>query len=411
MVLLLSNRARAILAATLTILATLSILQTVGMAPSFVAADSNVTSSSTQTTSSESSTSQTASNTTLINTMTNGTLQFVFQASPSSQSIPAGAYARFDINISQTTTTNVLLIARGVPYHSIAIFTPEVGVASPQFHSTLTVATSVDTPTGNHNITIVALLNEQEYTTAVNLQITSSITSQTSTATISASLGLSLSVDTDQHFYKPNSTVMVRGHVTDTSGSAAAGVRVSVQVDDPGGVEVIFVSNLMTDAAGVFKTTFKLDANATVGTYTVFVSSIKSAYTPATTHMTFVVGSSSTPSVMITQIYVTDTTGNPSAVFSPGQTALVWVVIQNSGAPFQGVIWVQVSDPSGSPRSIQLQISTLNTGASVKVAFGFTATANLPHGIYTANTLVSDKLISQGGTFLASANTQFALTG
>jgi len=408
---LLSSRARAILAATLTILATLSILQTVGMAPSFVAADSSVTSSSTQTISSESSTSQIASNTTLINMMTNGTLQFIFQASPSFQSIPAGGYAKFDINISQATTTNVLLIARGVPYHSIAIFTPEVGVASPQFHSTLTVATSADTPTGNHNITIVALLNEQEYTTAVNLQITSSITSQTSTATISASLGLSLSVDTDQHFYKLNSTVIVRGHVTDTSGSAAAGVRVSIQVDDPGGVEVIFVSNLMTDAAGVFKTTFKLDANATVGTYTVFVSSIKSAYTPATTHMTFVVGSSSTPSVMITQIYVTDTTGNPSAVFSPGQTALVWVVVQNSGAPFQGVIWVQVSDPSGSPRSIQLQISTLNTGASVKVAFGFTATANLPHGIYTANTLVSDKLISQGGTFLASANTQFALTG
>jgi len=102
--------------------------------------------------------------------------------------------------------------------------------------------------------------------------------------------------------------------------------------------------------------------------------------------------------------------GNPTGVFHIGQTILLWVVVQNDGAPLQGVIWVQVLDPTGSPRTIQLQISTLNTGASVKVAFGFTAAANLPLGVYTANTLVSDKLISQGGMFLASANTQFALT-
>jgi hypothetical protein len=30
-------------------------------------------------------------------------------------------------------------------------------------------------------------------------------------------------------------------------------------------------------------------------------------------------------------------------------------------------------------------------------------------GIYAANALVSDKLISQGGTFFASANAQFAV--
>jgi 5-hydroxyisourate hydrolase-like protein (transthyretin family) len=389
---------RAALAATLALVATLSMLQTGGV--SFVAAGSNSASSSTRT----------ATNQTSISTITSNATESVFEASPSSQSIPAGGYARFNINISQPTTTNVLLVARDIPYHSIAIFTPEVGVASPQFYSTLTVATSADTPAGKYNVTIVALLNDHEDMRIVNLQIMSNITTGRTSTTVSAASGLSLSVDTNQHFYQPNSSVIVRGHVTDISGIAAANAKVSVQVDDPKGVEVLLVNNLMTDTDGVFKTAFKLGVNATFGTYTVFVSSTKSAYTPAMTHMTFVVGSSSTPSITITQIYVTDTTGKPTGVFSIGQTILLWVVVQDDGAPLQGVIWVQVLDPTGSPRTIQLQISTLNTGASVKVAFGFTATSNLPLGIYTANALVSDKLISQGGMFLASANTQFALT-
>ena len=394
---LLSNRVG--LAAALVIVATLSMFQTGGFAPSLVAADT-LASSSTQTVGSQ----------TFIAKSTFNVTQSI-EASPSSQSILAGAFARFAVNISEPTPTNVLLTARGVPYHSIAIFTPEIGMANPQFYSTLTVATSADTPAGKYNVTIVALLNDQEYMTAVNLQITSSSATSRTVTSLAPASSLSLSADTDQHFYEPNATVTVRGHVTDSSGNAAASAKVSVQVDDSKGVEVLFVNNLMTDSVGVFKTKFRLGTNATFGTYTVFVSSSKSSYTPAMTHMTFVVGSSSTPSVTITQMYVTDTTGAPTGVFYIGQTVLLWVVVQNEGAPFQGVIWVQVLDPSGSPRSIQLQISTLNTGASVKVAFGFTATANLPLGIYTANTLVSDKLISQGGTFLASANTQFALTG
>jgi hypothetical protein len=227
----------------------------------------------------------------------------------------------------------------------------------------------------------------------------------------STSLSLSLGVDTDLHFYEPNATVEVSGHATDASGGAVAGASVSVQVDDPTGAQLILVNSLVTDDAGIYHTEVKLEGKVTIGTYAVFVSSSKSGYNSATTHTTFVVGSSITPSVVISQVYVTDTTGSPSGVFSVGQTVLIWVIVQNNGAPLQGVIWVQVVDPNGTPQSIQLQISTLGTGASVKVGFGFTASANLPHGIYTANALVSDKLISQGGTFLASTKTQFALTG
>jgi uncharacterized membrane protein len=169
------------------------------------------------------------------------------------------------------------------------------------------------------------------------------------------------------------------------------------------------LDNLRTDTAGVFHASVNL-ASAPAGTYTAFATAAKAGYTSATTHTTFVVGTSTTPSVVIQEVYVTDISGTRTTTFSAGQTVLVWVEIENSGATFQGVIWVQIRDPNGTPIWIQFQISQLGTGQTVKIAFGFTITGNLRAGLYTANALVSDKLISQGGAFLASANIDFALT-
>jgi hypothetical protein len=188
--------------------------------------------------------------------------------------------------------------------------------------------------------------------------------------------------------------------VTDILGTPVSGVSVSVQVDDPGGGQVSFTTNIQTDAAGVFQTSSKLNSNAVAGTYSVFASSNKPGYTSATIHRTFVVVPTSTPSVIITQVYTANMTGNPVGEFSLGQTALIWVVVQNKGATFQGVIWIQVLDPTGSPQWIQVQTSTINSGSSVKIA-----SSNLPIGVYKANALASDKPISQGGAFLTGANT------
>lgn len=390
-----ANHARKTVVVALAIIAALSIVQLTGHAPGFVYADKNL--------------SVLVISSQAIGTESNMT-QPVLQVSPSMQSITAGGYARFDINISQAGTANVLLVARNVPTDSNAIFAPQVGVANPQFHSTLAIVTSTGTPSGNYNVTVVALLNGEEYSSYIGLQLSSNTTT-TQTSAITSTRSLSLEVDTDLHFYEPNSTVTVRGQLTDPSGDAIPDASVSVQVDDPTGAQLILVNNLTTDAAGIYHTQVKLDPEAAIGTYTVFVSSFEPGYTDATTRTTFVVGSSLTPSIVISQVYITDTTGNPSGVFSVGQTIFVWVTVQNNGAQFQGVIWVQILDPNGTPRSIQLQISTLPTGASVKIRFGFTASVDLPRGIYAANALVSDKLISQGGIFLASAKAQFALTG
>lgn len=359
---------------------------------------STVTSSETSSaTSNETSTSQTANVTT------------TFQVDPTLRTISAGAFAKYNINIHATDNANVLLAARGIPPRSVAIFTQNLGVANPEFHSTLTIVTSTDTPSGSYGIILIALINGQEFDAQIGLEVAASSNTTTS-QTITASVSLNIGLSTDHHSYHPNATVNLQGHVTDDSGSAVADARVSVQVDGPTGAEIVFLSSLKTDTAGVFNVNFKLSANPTAGTYTAFATATKGGFASATTHTTFVVGTSSTPSVVIKEVYASDMSGTRTTTFSAGQTVLVWMVVENSGATFEGVIWVQIRDPNGTPVLIQFQISQLGTGQTVKVAFGFTISANMTKGLYTANALVSDRLISQGGTFFASSSTEFALT-
>lgn len=231
----------------------------------------------------------------------------------------------------------------------------------------------------------------------------------TTSKTVSTSAALDVSLSTDRHHYKANDTVNLQGRVIDEVGSAVAGANVSLQVDGPTGAEIFLIS-LKTDTAGVFGRNFTL-TNAANGTYTAFASATKVGYASATIHTTFVVGTSSTPSVVIKDIFASDMSGNRSTIFSAGQTVLVWVVVENSGATVpEGVIWVQIRDGNGTPIWIDIYISRLETGQTVKVAFGFLVTSGMSTGLYTANALVSDRLISQGGTFFASATTEFTLT-
>ena len=366
---------------------------------SIVGTTSTFVTNASQTTSSQTSTATTAA-----------TGQVRFRVDPSSRTINAGAFARFNIQVIANVTANVLLAANGVPPRSVAIFTQDDGVANPEFHSSLIIVTSDDTPIGTYRITVISIVNGTRIPDAsVSLEIASPSvrTSTSTTIPVGASLVVSLSADQDQ--YKPNAAVSLRGQVTDGAGGTVSDANVALQVDGPTGAEITS-AKFVTDAVGVFS--FKIPVNATnkAGTYTVFASAAKFGYASATTHATFVAGASSTPSVVIKDIYATDMSGNRSVVFSTGQTVLVWVVVANSGASFDGVIWVQVRDSKGTPIWIQFQISRLETGQTVKVAFGFQATSAMRAGLYTANVLVSDKLISQGGTFLASANSEFAIT-
>ncbi len=340
--------------------------------------------------------------------------QFVFQVDPTSMSISAGAFAKFNIRIAQNASADIFLVARGVPPNSVAIFTPNVGVANPEFHSTLTIVTSSDTPAGAYSVSVVALMNGQEFTSQIALEVSASstiTTTQSAATTSPLAVALTLSISTDQPQYQPNATVTVNGHVTDATGSAVAEAAVSVQVDAPTGAEMFFAGSVQTDAAGTFQTQFTLPGSVALGTYTVFTSATKFGFSGATARTTFVVGSSTTPSVVISAVYAGDSLGNPLSTFSVGQTVWIWIVVVNSGVTFQGVIWVQVRDPNGMPVEIRIHIANLHAGETIKDGVGFTLPASAILGVYRVDALVSDKLISQGGTFLANAQGQFALTG
>ena len=357
------------------------------------------------------STSQT--NITQSTSSTNISGQFVFEVQPPSSTVTAGAFAKFYIHIVQNSSSNIFLVVKGVPPDSVGIFTPNAGQASPEFNSTLTIATSADTPSGTYEISIVATVGGKEFTTQVTLLIFApvSITSQSNTTSTSPAATLSMTVNTDQSQYNPNTTVTVQGHVRDNTGNAVAGATIAIQVDAPTGAQIFFVNNVHTDTAGFFQTQLTLPSSTPSGTFTVFSSATKTGYSGATTRSTFVVGTSSTPSVIIKTVYAGDSAGNPSATFNVGQTIWIWVVIQNIGTSFQGVVWIQVRDPTGVPVQIQIHIAKLDAGETTKDGVGFTISGHAALGVYTVNALVSDKLISQGGTFLANADTQFALVG
>jgi hypothetical protein len=260
----------------------------------------------------------------------------------------------------------------------------------------------------------VAIVNGNELTSQVGLQILAPAnitTSANTTMNVSFGTALTMTVTTDQAQYRPNSTVTMQGQVRDSTGSAVPGVTVSVQVDAPTGGELFFANSIQTDSAGIFQAQLSLPPGSPTGTYTVFTSATKSSYLSVTTGTTFVVGTSTTPSVIIKAVYAGDSAGNPTSTFTAGQTIWIWVVIENIGATFQGVVWVQVRNPNGVPVQIQTHISTLGSGETIKDGLSFTLSDHPTIGVYTVNALVSDKLISQGGTFLASADAQFALIG
>jgi hypothetical protein len=335
---------------------------------------------------------------------------------PPSASVAAGAFAKFEVNVIASPSANISLVARGVPPYGIAIFTPNAGVANPEFNSSLTIVTSAITPQGNYVVTTVAIVNGTEYATELSLQITASagVTTSTSTSTsLNSTLAtaLTLTLDTDQSQYQPNSTVNVQGQVTDATGSAVADATIALQIDGPTGTQLFYTNGLLTDSAGTFHAQVALGPSTLIGTYMVFASASKSGYSSVTTRTTFVVGSSTTPSVIIKAVYAGDSAGNPMSTFTSGQTIWIWVVIQNVGASFRGIVWIQVRDPNGVPVQIQTQVAQLLAGQTIKEGLRFSLPGNALTGVYTVNALVSDKPISQGGTFLASSETQFALTG
>lgn len=330
---------------------------------------------------------------------------------PPSRSVVAGHSARFTVQVTSHEDETVFLSIRNVPVGAVAVFTPSFGKPKPMLLSILTVITTTETPSGLYTLTILITTEDKEFATDVALQVTGGVTvTTTTTAGTTTQAALSVSVLTDRATYNANQTVSIEGQVKDSSQNSVGGASVSLQVVNSNGA-TIYIESLATNNAGFYHATFKLSSDAIPGTYTVFVTVTKEGFIGAANHTSFVVGTSTSPSVVISEIFTGDSAGNVKVEFAKGETVFVWVVIQNTGADLaNGVIWVQVQDPNGVAISIQIQITTIATGQTIQFAFGMPLPGSAPSGTFKVSAFVSNRMISQGGSFLASGRTQFAVT-
>lgn len=392
-----SNRSLLIL--LICIIATIPTAYT-GLALPPVLGDNNVTLQPTQT-----ATSNAASAVAL----KSNTLPAEFQVAPLLRSVTLGGYATYNIYLREEGNASIFLATRNIPPGSVAIFSRSNGLASPEFNSTITIITSARTLPATYSITVIALVNGNEYDNQIMLTVNSPTVAITQSGLnpIPNATSLTVSIETDRYHYQSNSTIFLQGHVTDNLGNAISHAEVTLQIDVEKGGEISALTPISTNTAGGFQANFTLPSEGPPGTYNAFAYASKQGFASATARTTFIVESSNTPSVVVQSVYAGDSAGNPLTVISPGQTVYVWVIGENIGVTFNGVIWVQIRDPSGVPVRVLIQNSSLASGQIFKNRFVFPLPENVTPGLYSVNALVSDSLISQGGVFLATANAQF----
>lgn len=134
----------------------------------------------------------------------------------------------------------------------------------------------------------------------------------------------------------------------------------------------------------------------------IWFSSLQIRCTPATEAV----------NIQIVGVYTTNSTGYNMTTFKRGQTVIVWVAVRNLGSdldlpPLGPIMWVEIADPRNAPFTVQFHIGVLlgggritRAGFNVRLDYG-PGIVDIPTGTYRASGFVSDKMISQGGSFFA----------
>jgi uncharacterized protein YfaS (alpha-2-macroglobulin family) len=218
-----------------------------------------------------------------------------------------------------------------------------------------------------------------------------------------------INISPDKPTYSQGEIVYLSGSIIDLGKTQPTNGTVSIQVLNPNG-STIHIASKTANSYGDFSDNFTLTDEATSGTYTVFVTLSLLGYQDSYNHATFTVGESLTPSIRISSLYVTDQSGENRSSFNPGETVIVRVVVQNGGAELErGMIWVEVSTPDGVPIPPIFVETKIKRGEMVTVGVSTPLSDDANLGQYTANSYVSNKMISQGGKFLTKSKTIFEL--
>jgi hypothetical protein len=352
---------------------------------------------------------------TLSPTIANNNEATIFiRAEPSYKTIKAGEIACFSIKVESLTRPRqiVILMVKELPENSIGIFTPEKGRTP--FRSKLTIITTLQTPIGAYEITIIAVSGDKEAEAKVGLIVNPPevIITSTSTTPSIKEKALLVNVQTDKEVYAQNDVVEISGSVQDQFKNPIDSAEVSIQVVNPLG-NIVHSALIETNPLGIYFDNFTIgELGYSIfidGTYTVFVTASKFGYIDGYAHASFIIGESTLPSINFVSINITDSTGEEiKSEFTQGESLIIWVTIENSGETLKNAYaWLEIDDPNGTPIKVDFHIGDLEKGKTVTEGFSFTIPANAVKGVYSTKAFVSDKLISQGGKFLASTDAIF----
>ncbi|MGQ9543187.1 MAG: MG2 domain-containing protein [Candidatus Bathyarchaeia archaeon] len=327
-------------------------------------------------------------------------VRFILEAKPSVQIVGLGGSTTYSLSLRLTEpygAVHVRLSVSGLPRNTTYTISPESVTLTNTtlLNSTLTVGATIFASTGNYPIQLTATDTDQGLNSTVKVVLVIS--------------GASFTVEAaaEKPTYKQGEKVTLYGAVRYLENLPVQGGSVSIQVLSPSGTTV-HVASTVTDMSGQYYDNFTLPKQAEVGTYNIYVTVSLPGYQESQGQATFTVGESQTPSITISSIYLTDTAGYNRSSFSSGETVIVRVVVHNGGAELKnGIIWVEVDDPEGVPVSVTFVELTISRGGRVTLGVSTTLSGGTVTGYYFANSYVSDRMIAQGGKFLASAKTVF----
>ncbi len=326
--------------------------------------------------------------------------RFLLEVAPLSQIVTLGRSTSFQLSLRATDLYGLVpvnLSVAGLPRNTTYKFNPDSLTVPTDTHvnSTLVVETTDLTPPGIYPIQVTATDRSDGSADSITVML------------IVSSASFTITVTPDKPTYSQGEVVIFYGSVRDFEDLPARGGSVSIQILNPSG-STVHVASATTNRFGQYSDNFTLTSEATVGTYTVFVTATVPGYQDSYNQVTFTVGESLTPSITIVAVYLTDPAGLNRSGFRPGETAVVRVIVQNGGAELKkGMIWVEVDNPDGVPISVTFVETTIGRGGTVTVGVSTTLAESSVSGYYNANSYVSDKMISQGGKFFANAKTIF----
>lgn len=299
----------------------------------------------------------------------------------------------------------VILGVEGLPEGAAAIFNPSDGRPDPVFRSNLQIFISQETSPGLYTFTVYAAQGEN----VQKANATVKIESFNVTTVRRLKKELKVEVELDRLKYDPGEAVKVFGRVY-VRGQLPSKATVLVQVVDPEG-EPVHSKLLETTVGGYFSDSFTVESKGRSGTYTVFATASAEGFKDGFARTVFTVGSSSKPSVVVDSVYTTSVEGERKEVFRPGESVVIWVLVNNSGASLNGsVVWVEVTDPLGVPLMVAAFGGNIGYMEQTTVWVQLKLNQDATPGLCEIKALVSTGYISKGGKFIAGKEGAFLVS-